>query len=206
MGRSRLAMLRLQKHLQSLGYWVWNQSYPSTSFAIEYLSSSVIPQTIEACRSQSDRRGSIHFVTHSLGGILVRHYLQQHTIDELGRVVMLGPPNKGSEVVDKISSWPFFRWSTGPAGQQLGTDPASIPNRLKRIDARIGIIAGNRSSDPWFSGLFKGKNDGKVSVESTQLEEMSDFLEMNVGHTLMMWDRRVLKQVAYFLKEGRFVQ
>ncbi|MCO7224506.1 alpha/beta hydrolase [Pleionea sp. CnH1-48] len=197
-------MLRLQKHLQSLGYWVWNQSYPSTSFAIEYLSSSVIPQALEACRSQSGRSGRIHFVTHSLGGILVRHYLQQHAIDELGRVVMLGPPNKGSEVVDKISGWPFFRWSTGPAGQQLGTDAASIPNRLKRIDAKIGIIAGNRSSDPWFSGLFKGKNDGKVSVESTRLEEMSDFLEMNVGHTLMMWDRRVLKQVAYFLKEGQF--
>ncbi len=92
----------------------------------------------------------------------------------------------------------------GPAGQQLGTGSDSLPKNLKRIQGTIGIITGKKSSDPWFSPIIPGKDDGKVSVESAKLEEMSDFLVVESGHTFIMRKKFVLKQIIHFLKKGIF--
>lgn len=215
MGRTAYSMNKVAEHLQGLGFAVWNESYSSLSATIEDLSQQAIIPGVEFCRQQS--ASDIHFVTHSLGGILLRQYLQPieneqkplanfHTnkneLPELGSIVMLSPPNHGSEVVDEYQDWWLFRTVMGPAFLQLSTE--GFVRTLKPIPGVIGIITGNESSDPWFSGDIPGPDDGKVSVDSAKLDEMSDFLVMPVGHTFIMSDEAVLEQIAYFLKMGRF--
>ena len=146
----------------------------------------------------------MHFVTHSLGGILVRQYLRDHDIPNLGRVVMLGPPNKGSEVVDRLSDFPGFRFVNGDAGLELGTGETSVPNQLGRANFELGVIAGTRSINLFLSSMIPGPDDGKVSVENTRLEGMRDHLEMEVTHPFMMRNDRVIDQVIHFLGNGQF--
>jgi len=202
MGRTKFAMHKVEKNLWEEGYTVWNQSYPSTKKSIEDLANVHIAKGLRVCRRAGARK--IHFVTHSLGGILVRYYLQDNTIDNLDKIVMLSPPNKGSEVADNLRDLKVYQWMMGPAGQQLGTDAQSLPNTLKKIDATIGIITGKSSSDPWFSPFIPGEDDGKVSVQSAKLEEMTDFLVVEAGHTFIMRNRSVLEQIRHFLKQGNF--
>ncbi|MGH8528351.1 MAG: esterase/lipase family protein [Nevskiales bacterium] len=201
LGRSSLSMLPLQLALESSGYDVSNRSYPSTERGIESLS-TVVGEAIADCRYLDAEQ--IHFVTHSMGGILVRVYFQTHQVPEAKRMVMLAPPNHGSEIVDAYKDQWWFRRATGPAGQQLGTDAESLPRRLAPIPLEIGVIAGTGSSDPWFSGQFSGEYDGKVSVESAALPEMKDLLLVESGHTFMMNSKRVIEQVKTFLRNGAF--
>jgi hypothetical protein len=117
---------------------------------------------------------------------------------------MLGPPNHGSEVVDKYKNRYWFRKFTGPAGQELGTGPDSVPNKLKPIPLEIGIIAGTESLDPWFSGAVPEPNDGKVSVANTKLAEMKDFITVAHSHAFLCSSRAVIRQVKHFLSQGNF--
>ncbi len=135
---------------------------------------------------------------------MIRYYLQDHDIVELNRIVMLSPPNKGSEIVDQLKEFKIFQFITGPVGQQLGTDENSLPNQLNPIKGEIGIIIGNSSSDPWFSWLIPGDDDGKVSVASSKLSEMKDFLIVDHGHTFIMRQDDVIEQILNFLKSGKF--
>jgi triacylglycerol lipase len=202
MGRTKYAMRKVEKDLAGAGYTVWNRSYPSTQKPIEVLAVEHISKGLEFCRRVQAEK--VHFVTHSLGGILVRHYLQDNTIDNLDKIIMLSPPNQGSEVADGLKDLKLYQWMMGPAGQQLGTGADSLPNTLDRIDATVGIITGNSTSDPWFSPFIPGEDDGKVSVKSARLEEMTDFLVVEAGHTFIMSNRSVLKQIRYFLEKGNF--
>lgn len=201
LGRTSMSMLSLQRTLESNGFHVWNKSYPSTKKSIAELS-HVVGDAITQCTEKNATR--IHFVTHSLGGILVRHYFQHHSIPNIGRVVMLGPPNHGSEIVDHCRDKWWFKLTTGPSGQELGTAPSSVPNSLKPVNLDVGIIAGRKSSDPWFSPLFADQNDGKVSVASAKLEGMKDFLVVDSGHIFMANSKEIGRQVISFLKTGKF--
>jgi pimeloyl-ACP methyl ester carboxylesterase len=200
LGRTSLSMKKLEKNLEKKGYLVWNEGYPSREKTIEELA-SVVGEGIGQCRKKEARK--VHFVTHSLGGILVRQYFQDHNVPEARRVVMLGPPNHGSGITDRHRDAWWYKEATGPAGQQLGTGPDSLPNRLAPLTLEIGIIAGTSGGD-LFSSAFKDANDGKVSVESTKLGEMKDFLVVDTGHTFIMNSDDVIGQVLFFLKEGRF--
>jgi hypothetical protein len=146
----------------------------------------------------------IHFVTHSLGGILVRKYLQKNNLPDGSRIVMLSPPNHGSEVVDRFKNFFVFKWLYGQAGQELGTQAQSIPSQLKPVQADIGVIAGKKSSVPWFSRIIPGENDGTVSVASTRLKEMNDFITVECGHTFIMNNRDVMDQTVFYLQNGHF--
>ncbi len=203
LGRSALSMLPLQFALERAGYDVANRGYPSTKHSIEALSAAV-GEGIAECRYLEATR--IHFVTHSMGGILLRVYFQTHQVPEAGRAVMLAPPNHGSEIADSYKDKDWYRRATGPAGQQLGTGEQSLPRRLSPIPLEVGVIAGTRSSDPWFSGLFAGDHDGKVSVESAALPEMKELLQVEAGHTFMMMSPAVIEQVLAFLRTGGFEQ
>jgi len=139
-----------------------------------------------------------------MGGILVRAYFRDHEVAEAGRVVMLAPPNHGSEIVDVYRDRWWFRRGTGPAGQQLGTAADSLPNTLPPLKLEVGVIAGKRSSDPWFNRLYAGDHDGKVSVASARLPEMKDMLVVDSGHTFMMNSPAVIREVKAFLKDGAF--
>ncbi len=202
MGRTKNSMKQIEKSLVKDGYTVWNESYPSTSENIEKLSIEHIEKGLAFCNEI--KAETIHFVTHSLGGIMVRYYLQDHKIENLGKIVMLSPPNNGSEVADFLKNVYVYKLVMGPAGQQLGTDQNSLPGSMKTIDARVGIITGNKTLDPWFSPLIPGEDDGKVSVESAKLKEMSDFLVVGSSHAFIMRNTSVIDQIKYFLKHGKF--
>jgi hypothetical protein len=202
MGRGPKSMQKLEKKLGEQGYLVLNQKYPSTQKEIEELVEEFVALQVESCLDDGAER--IHFVTHSLGGILLRAYLQDHQLPEGSRVVMLSPPNKGSEVTDALKEWPVYRWLMGPAGQVLGTETHSLPNQLKKIDIEVGVIVGNKSIEPWFSRLIPGEDDGKVSVESARLDEMKDFLVVEESHPFIMRKKVVIDQVLAFLKNGFF--
>ena len=186
--------------LDEAGYEVWNRGYPSTDADIQTLSRNSIEPGMVHC----EQFDATHFVTHSLGGILVRYYFQDQEFS--GRIVMLSPPNQGSEIPDVLQEIELFRSLLGPAALQLGTDRNSLPKTLSPITGQIGVIAGDSTSDPWFSWLIPGPDDGKVSVESARLEEMQDFLVVSHGHTFIMLFPGVIDQVLHFLEHGKFAR
>ena len=201
LGRTSRSMRNIQRHLTRAGYRVINISYPSTRRTIEQLAEYLGPELDSYCASPQAR---VHFVTHSLGGIILRRYLQDHRPAGLGRVVMLGPPNRGSKLADRLAGWPVYRLLTGPAGQQIGAGASGAVNCLGPIDFELGVIAGNRSLNPLFSHLIPGEDDGAVSVESTKAPGMQDFLVVPRSHTFIMNDPEVAWQVEHFLRQGRF--
>ena len=200
--RSSNSMEKMESYLSDNGYSTFNISYESTEYPIEVLADSAFSEILPLTKKSGC--DSIHFVTHSLGGILVRDYLSDHSIKNLGRVVMLGPPNQGSEVVDEIGHWKLFGWLNGPAGLQLGTDSLSLPNQLGEVDFELGIIAGDRSINWINSIMIDGQDDGKVSVERSKVEGMTDHLVIHTTHTFMMRKNEVLEQTLHFLQESRF--
>ncbi len=173
-----------------------------TSSSHRGLALTFIPVAFNRCDPESVEQ--IHFVTHSLGGILVRYYLAHHELPNIGRVVMLSPPNQGSEVVDKLRNVPGFRLLNGPAGEQLGTDRESLPLQLPGVDFEVGVITGDRTINFINSLLIPGKDDGKVSVERAKLDGMSDFLVTHHTHPFIMRAKDVIRQTLFFLEHGRF--
>lgn len=200
LARSDRSMKKITQALNKKGYLTVNVNYPSTQYQIDELAQSAITKALEKCPQHI----KINFVTHSMGGILVRKYLSKNTIKNIGRVVMLGPPNKGSQAVDKLSKVPGFKLINGPAGMQLGTSQTSVPNVLGPADFELGIIAGTRSINPILSLMLANPNDGKVSVESTKLKGMTDYIELPVTHTFMMNNKIVIAQLIHFLENGCF--
>lgn len=200
LARTSGSMNHMQSALNNEGFHTVNQSYPSRKNTIDKLAKTAIDDALRKCPKESE----VSFVTHSMGGILVRQFLSQHPIENLKNVVMLGPPNKGSEVVDKISSVPGFEFFNGPAGLQLGTTNDSVPISLGPVDFNLGVIAGNRSFNPILSTMLPSPNDGKVSVANTKVEGMKDHVILPVSHTFMMKNRLVIDQVISFLVSGRF--
>ncbi len=200
--RSSQSMNKIEESLLNHGYRVINVDYPSTEHSIEYLANNVLSDVIARCNTGSVTK--INFVTHSLGGIIVRYYLKHHPLKNLGRVVMLSPPNKGSELVDNLKDSIFFKKSHGPAGQQLGTDKESVPLNLGPVDFNLGVIAGSLSFNLIASVILPGPDDGVVSVESTKVEGMSDFIVMPNSHTFIMKSKNVIMQIIHFLENGEF--
>jgi pimeloyl-ACP methyl ester carboxylesterase len=200
LGRTENAMWYLRQRLVEEGYRVVNVGYPSRSESPESLVDHIRTEIEEGI--DSGRR--VHFVTHSLGGLLARAYLQDRPIETLGRVVMLGPPNKGSEIVDEIGDHWLVREVIGPTGSLLGTGPDGLPRRLEPPYYEVGVIAGNFSFNPIGSNLIPGEDDGTVAVESTKLEGMTDFRVFSVSHTFLAYDNEVADQAIHFLQHGRF--
>ena len=203
LARTSVSMLRLENTLVKHGYYVANVSYPSREYPIEVLAPAAIRTGLAECRKLTNYT-KMHFVTHSLGGILVRYHTVENEIDKLGRVVMLAPPNQGSNAVDALARTPGFDWLNGPAGYQLGKGEDSIPLQLDTPEFDFAVIAGNRTIDPITSAVLDNPDDGRVSVEDTKLEGMRDFVVVPVSHAMIMQDREVIRLVMNYLAFGRF--
>lgn len=202
--RTKASMSKMAVALAKAGFEVLNVDYRSRTASIEKLSEAAIGGALASPRLAACSR--IHFVTHSLGGILVRSYFSRHAAPRHCRVVMLGPPNQGSEVVDKLGSWWLFKSVNGPAGAELGTRADSTPNRLGPVKFELGVIAGDRSIN-WINSLMlDGKDDGKVTVERTKVAGMKAHLVVHATHTFLMRRSKVIGQTIAFLQTGAFRQ
>ena len=203
LGRTPASMSLMAAHLRKENYIVINQYYPTTRKSISVLAENNVPEMVNQC--QQHQPSKINFVTHSIGGIVLRHYLQNNQPVNLGRVVMLAPPNHGSKLADLLHNNWFFKQIIGPAGQELTTKKSTTLACLnKRITYPLGIIAGNYSFNPLMKFFFHEENDGKVPVSSTRLAGMKDFIVLPVSHAFMTHNKLVMLEVDSFLHQGSF--
>jgi len=203
LNRSWRAMNKMANALQTAGYSTVNVDYPSQQGTVEGLAPLVISSGLDQCRlAGSDK---IHFVTHSLGGILLRYAHGRNPIPELGRVVMLGPPNQGSEVIDITRNWSITKMFSGDAGLQLGTGPEDIPAQLHPVNFELGVVAGTGTISPLMSAVLPLQDDGKVTVARTKADGMTDFLVVPVSHFAIMRNQAVIDNTTAFLQSGEFL-
>jgi hypothetical protein len=200
--RTPLSMLAVEWTLSRSGYQVANVGYPSLTQTIEQNAQAAVSEGLADCRETG--RPRISFVTHSLGGILVRDYLHDRDVPELARVVMMGPPNQGSEMADYYAELIAIDYLRPPALKQLGTGPASVPLALGPVAFELGVIAGSEHRREFLPGLPDDPGDGTVSLRETVIAGMADFIALPTSHTMMMWDSEVLDQILHFLRYGRF--
>lgn len=208
LARSASAMQPMADALAADGYHVCNVDYPSRQHAVEALAADFVLPAIRNCFP--DPALPIHFVTHSMGGIVVRQLAASGAVAHFGRVVSLSPPNHGSEVVDTLGSWwltaGVFKAINGPAGSQLGTAADALPQRLGAAPFELGVLTGTRSINLLLSLLITGENDGKVSVMSAQLQGMRDFMTLPVSHPFIMGNDEAIAQTLHFLRNGAFLR
>ena len=194
-------MRPLCRHLAGEGYSVINVDYPSTAHPIEELA-EIVADRIDAHAATVD--GRLHLVGYSMGGLVIRAFLRDRVPVNLGKVVMIGTPNHGSEVADFLRSFPPFRYLYGPAGQQLITDQKEFASIFADEGLDLGIIAGDSAFNPLLRHIFGKPSDGRVSVESTRLDCAADHLVVHSNHTMLPHNAVVWKQTASFLRQGRF--
>ncbi len=196
------SMRRMDSSLQAAGFETCSLPYPSLRHSVETLAADFIVPAILQRFPEADQ--GLHFVTHSLGGILVRQIAAAGLLPDIRRVVMLSPPNQGSELVDRFGKLRPFRVIFGPAGLQLGTGETALPRRLGPAPFELGVITGTRPILGLLSRLIPGPNDGRVSVARAHLDGMRDFLAVPCSHTFIMLDPAVIEQTVHFLKHGEF--
>ncbi len=202
LARSARNMLILKWRLQARGYRVCNIDYDTRVRTIEHAVDSV-HEALGDCHSEDSR---LNFVTHSLGGLVLRGLLARHEFASLGRAVMLAPPNSGSEIADRFRHIRFVNAMLGPLARQLGTRPEDIPRRLPSPSIPFGVIAGNRWINPAGPIWLSSPHDGSVSVKSTRLEGMDDHIVLPYTHTFIMNPAVVANEIDHFLRVGRFAR
>ena len=205
--RSKTDMMPLLVFLRKQGYDGANILYPSRKKSLEDLT-DFVEEKIKSAPGYNPS-APLHFVTHSMGGLIARYYIATRRPENLGRVVMLGPPNTGSEFADYLTAHkilaPVFRAIYGPASAQLTTQYKHIDGE---INYPLGVIAGNRSINPLALIVLPkkrfGEHDGMVPVERTKIKGMKDHIVLPSTHTFMMFNPNVMKQVYYFLETEKF--
>jgi uncharacterized alpha/beta hydrolase family protein len=199
LGRNTTSMWLLASRLEDAGYHVQRVGYSSLDQSPDEILKDISSKINQCCQKH---KNSVHFVGHSLGGLMVRAYLQNNKLDKLGRVVLLGTPNKGTEAADHFSnSW--LMELLGPTAKALGTDDKSFPKSLKTPYYPVGVIAGevkSKFNDP----VIPGKDDGIVSVEATKIDSMTDFIIIETSHSMMRYNREVADQTIEFIQNGLF--
>jgi pimeloyl-ACP methyl ester carboxylesterase len=197
--RGASSMGELEEVIGEAGFATVNVDYSSRGGSVQQLAETTLTTALAECGA----REKVHFVTHSMGGILLRQYVATHPHAWLGRVVMLAPPNQGTTVVNNLLHIPGMAWVLGPAGS-LGVGAEYLPAQLPPVDFELGIIAGTSALNPFLTFLVENPDDGTVSVKATEVEGMCSHLILPVTHSLMMYDDEVMAQTLEFLRTGRF--
>lgn len=199
LGRGTTSMWMLDYRLSQAGFDVHRIGYDSLTQSPDQIVEHVSKQ-IKACCQSSARK--VHFVGHSLGGLIIRAYLEKERPQHLGRVVMLGTPNQGTAAVDYFRQFSGFNM-LGSTTRSLGTDSKSFPLSLSEPNYPVGVIAGYTTLklNEWY---LKGIDDGLVTIEATKIPNMTDFITMNAGHAMLRYKSSVARQVVAFLKRGKF--
>ncbi|MHC2106205.1 MULTISPECIES: alpha/beta fold hydrolase [unclassified Methylobacterium] len=198
LGRTSASLARMRAALTASGYRAVALDYHSTRHALPDLTASLGPRIAEIAHGTP---GDLHFVGHSMGGLLARALIAQARPERLGRLVMLGPPNRGSEIADRLGHLGLYRRVFGPAGLTLGT--RSVPV-WPDPDYPVGVIAGTRTVDPIGWLMLPRPNDGRVSVAATRIAGLQGHLVLPVSHALMMHHPTVIAQTLRFLAGGGF--
>lgn len=179
LGASSAYFRPLEKALKAEGYSTIRVGYPSTRYSIEKLSDQIFPLIL---KKTADKNKKIHFVTHSLGGLLLRYYLHDNTIENLGIVIMLAPPNRGSEIIDFYKENSIVSSLIGPAAMQMGTEKTDLPHLLGDAYFSPIIIAGTKSYSEYFSSILPGDDDGKISVFNCSINGMKELITLPYTH------------------------
>ena len=201
LGRTAASMTILVSRLKNAGFRVHSFGYPSTSEPMEALVDRLQAEVSQCCGTEAE---TVHFVTHSMGGVLVRSHLSQQPEAHRGRVVMLSPPGQGSEIIDAFADSPLLQSLVGPAASRLRTDSTGIASQLGPVRFSLGIVTGDRSLSPIGSWLIPGPDDGKVGVDQAMVDGATDFRVVSATHTFIMNRRDVAEEVVHFLRQGRF--
>ena len=205
LARTPRSMRRLATALAARGRQVYNVGYPSRRHGVSALA-AIVARDLAAV-TPGER---LDFVTHSLGGILVRALVAEGALpaDRVGRVVMIAPPNGGSEIPDFLMERPLlrliFRRLMGPSGPELGTAPTCLVRRLPPVEFELGIIAGGRSVNPLFARVLPAPHDGTVSVERTIVDGARAHIVVSHSHPFIMRAPCVIANCLAFLESGSF--
>ncbi|MFC4269990.1 alpha/beta fold hydrolase [Sneathiella chungangensis] len=203
LARSSNAMWLIGQRLEKAGYRTCAIDYPSMTESIEN-TQATISSEIERCIKSNNTAEIVHFVTHSLGGPLARDYLSSAPLKNMGRMVMLSPPNHGSDLVEHFGHWKYFRSVLGPIASELTADHSSWLAHLPVPNYEIGVLAGNYTFNPIAAYLLDGKDDGAVTIEDMKLEGMADFMEVSATHVTIRYSSIASRQISYFLNQGHF--
>lgn len=203
LGLTNISMLYIVNALRDAGYEVDNIRYHSTRDPLHVLIDEVYDK-IDHYLTKTDQ--TVHFVCYSLGCLITRGIIYQNPPMKLGRVVMLGPPNQGSEMADYLKDHALSNWVFGPILPQLGTANRRMLANLigTEVPYPVGVIAGKSWINPMGAAIIPGESDGTVAVERTKLPGMQDHIVLDVSHTGMLMDSAVTSQVLEFLKNGQF--
>jgi pimeloyl-ACP methyl ester carboxylesterase len=200
--RTSRSLRKVESALRACGFATLNLDYASRRKPLDALAADIHPDITAFANSIG---GPVHFVAHSMGGLLTRVYVARYRPAALGRVVMLGTPNGGSEVADLLKRLAIFRAFYGPAGQQLTTEQDAELTSLPPPDYAVGVIAGISAIDPIASRFILPRpNDGRVSVNSSKLANMTDHTIVKASHAGLLRHRVAIEQAIAFLREGRF--
>lgn len=199
--RSPFSMKRIEKHLENEGYFVINYGYPSRKKPVETHSADL---SVFVDSLKFDSAATVHFVTHSLGSLIVRYFLSHNNFPNPGKFVMIGPPNQGSTMADVLMKKKIYRWLYGPPGMQFLTADSAFAKNAGIPVREFGIIAGGKSNESGWNPIIPGDDDGTVAVEQTKLDGMSDFIIVKNLHSLLLWDKDVLRQIVAFLQGDGF--
>jgi pimeloyl-ACP methyl ester carboxylesterase len=219
LGRSRASMESLCQHLREKGgYEVFNVEYPSTQYDM-----AGHARALRHIVNHLHGIEEINFVGHSMGNIVIRHYLgdlarqdptkqspngaaaDRRAKGRFGRFVMLGPPNQGALLATTFGDNILFKEIAGDAGQQLGRDWPELEKRLATPSFEFGIIAGGKGNDKGYNPILTGDNDGVISVETTKLTGAHDFVRLPLLHSFIMDNAQVQEYVLRFLQHGHFI-
>jgi len=197
---SPLIMWKIEKSLTNAGYNTLNFDYASTRWPMD----TVTEKLHQEITDKYSKYEKIHFVTHSLGGLVIRAYLDQFGSELEGHLVMIAPPNQGSITAERFEDFALFKWLLGEPGQHLGKDRDDYFKMYPPPRIHFGIIAGGLCNDKGFNPLIPGDDDGTVGVEETRIYGYADFIIIPGLHTTLLWQGEVIRQIITFIEEGKF--